>query len=170
MSEDLENTLRELGAEYVGVVAKLKSINELNSSGCVRRVILRRRFYCLSYVTSIAAMVVLALGLWMLLGVNERDNGIISDRKYNINPYSLAFQDSIDKAIIEIKRTQKPDGSWKSDILTRQNATVLMKVDKSSLAYRKAMRYLRSKGLSPLSEREFQSLKELSLLFVSKHS
>ena len=95
---------------------------------------------------------------WDKKGIAEID---ISASK----PYFLAFNLTDERSIEEIKRTQKPDGSWNNDLLTRQNATALKKVDDSSLAYRKAMRYLRSKGLSPHSDSEFQSLKELSLLF-----
>lgn len=165
MSEDLENTLRELGPEYARVVAKLRSVNEINSLGCAKRVMFRRSLYRFSRAVSVAAMVVMALGVLLLLGVNEKENGLKSDENHTINPYLLAFHDSVDKAIVEITRTQKPDGSWGSDYLSRQNATLLEKFDITSVAYRKALRYLRSRGMDTLTDAEFNYYKQLGADF-----
>lgn len=164
MTEDFKETLDELGPEYIQVVDKLKNLGEIeprNGRFFVKRSVFFKRIGVLlaaSLTLVIAMTFYFVKSNWDKKGIAEID---ISASK----PYFLAFNLTDAKSIEEIKRTQKPDGSWHNDLLTRQNATALMKVDKSSLAYRKAMRYLRSKGLSPLSDSEFQSLKELSLLF-----
>ena len=164
MTEDFKETLDELGPEYIQVVDKLKNLGEIeprNGRFFVKRSVFFKRIGVLlvaSLTLVIAMTFYFVKSNWDKKGIAEID---ISASK----PYFLAFNLTDAKSIEEIKRTQKPDGSWNNDLLTRQNATSLMKVDKSSLAYRKAMRYLRSKGLSPLSDSEFQSLKELSLLF-----
>lgn len=164
MTEDFKETLDELGPEYIQVVDKLKKLGEIeprNGRFLVKRSVFFKRIGVLlaaSLTLVIAMTFYFVKSNWDKKGIAEID---ISASK----PYFLAFNLTDERSIEEIKRTQKPDGSWHNDLLTRQNATALMKVDKSSLAYRKAMRYLRSKGLSPLSDSEFQSLKELSLLF-----
>lgn len=164
MTEDFKETLDELGPEYIQVVDKLKKLGEIepkNGRFFVKRSVFFKRIGVLlaaSLTLVIAMTFYFVKSNWDKKGIAEID---ISASK----PYFLAFNLTDERSIEEIKRTQKPDGSWNNDLLTRQNATALMKVDKSSLAYRKAMRYLRSKGLSPLSDSEFQSLKELSLLF-----
>lgn len=164
MTEDFKETLDELGPEYIQVVDKLKNLGEIeprNGRFLVKRSVFFKRIGVLlaASLTLVIAMTFYFIkSNWDKKGIAEID---ISASK----PYFLAFNLTDERSIEEIKRTQKPDGSWNNDLLTRQNATALMKVDKSSLAYRKAMRYLRSKGLSPLSDSEFQSLKELSLLF-----
>lgn len=164
MTEDFKETLDELGPEYIQVVDKLKNLGEIeprNGRFFVKRSVFFKRIGVLlaaSLTLVIAMTFYFVKSNWDKKGIAEID---ISASK----PYFLAFNLTDERSIEEIKRTQKPDGSWNNDLLTRQNATALMKVDKSSLAYRKAMRYLRSKGLSPLSDSEFQSLKELSLLF-----
>lgn len=164
MTEDFKETLNELGPEYIQVVDKLKNLGEIeprNGRFFVKRSVFFKRIGVLlaaSLTLVIAMTFYFVKSNWDKKGIAEID---ISASK----PYFLAFNLTDERSIEEIKRTQKPDGSWNNDLLTRQNATALMKVDKSSLAYRKAMRYLRSKGLSPLSDSEFQSLKELSLLF-----
>lgn len=164
MTEDFKETLDELGPEYIQVVDKLKNLGEIeprNGRFLVKRSVFFKRIGVL-----LAASLTLVIAMTFFFVSNEGSEKEITKVALSApKPYFLAFNLTDERSIEEIKRTQKPDGSWNNDLLTRQNATALMKVDKSSLAYRKAMRYLRSKGLSPLSDSEFQSLKELSLLF-----
>lgn len=153
MTEDFKETLNELGPEYIKVVKKLKKISEIEPKRSKIGVLL-------------AASIALVITMTFFFVSSEGSEKEIPKVAVSASkPYFLAFNLTDERSIEEIKRTQKPDGSWHNDLLTRQNATALKKVDESSLAYRKAMRYLRSKGLSPLSDSEFQSLKELSLLF-----
>lgn len=164
MTEDFKETLDELGPEYIKVVKKLKKISEIeprNGRFFVKKSVFFKRIGVL-----LAASLTLVIAMTFYFVKSNWDKKGIAEIGISASkPYFLAFNLTDERSIEEIKRTQKPDGSWNNDLLTRQNATALMKVDKSSLAYRKAMRYLRSKGLSPLSDSEFQSLKELSLLF-----
>ncbi len=71
------------------------------------------------------------------------------------SPYVLAYggEGSVD----ELVRTQRADGSWENDFLTRQNAAALRGSERASVAYRKAVRYLRSRGLAPLPDDEFRA-------------
>ena len=50
-----------------------------------------------------------------------------------------------DKAVQEMIRTQRPDGGWANDFLTRQNAAALRLCpgEKAQIAYRRAVRNLR---------------------------
>lgn len=63
-------------------------------------------------------------------------------------PYSLAGE-ATPEAIVEIVRTQRPDGGWGSDFLTARNAAALAKADPSCVALRRALRNLRMRGISP---------------------
>ena len=72
--------------------------------------------------------------------------------------YVLAY--SPDAATVAvIVRTQHADGSWDNDFLTRQNAAALRSAsgDAPRIAYRRAVRYLRAKGLAPLSDAELRA-------------
>lgn len=60
--------------------------------------------------------------------------------------YTLAIDGRADD-IVEIIRTQRPDGSWGNDFLTAQNALALERHGETGVPYRRAKRYLRSKGL-----------------------
>lgn len=164
MTEDFKETLNELGPEYIGVVNKLNKLGEIEPRN--GRFFAKKRVIFSRIGVLLAASIALIIAMTFFFARSEGSEKEIPKVAISASkPYFLAFNLTDERSIEEIKRTQKPDGSWNNDLLTRQNATALMKVDKSSLAYRKAMRYLRSKGLSPLSEREFQSLQELSLLF-----
>ena len=61
--------------------------------------------------------------------------------------------------VAAIVRTQHADGSWDNDFLTRQNAAALRAAsgDAPRIAYRRAVRYLRAKGLTPLSDAELRA-------------
>jgi hypothetical protein len=54
-----------------------------------------------------------------------------------------------DRAVQEMIRTQRADGGWGSDFLTRQNAAALRLCagEDARLAYRRAARNLRLRGL-----------------------
>ncbi len=71
--------------------------------------------------------------------------------------YQIAFAANT-AAQATLIATQRADGSWENDYLTRQNAAALREAQtaESRLAYRRAVRYLRSKGLEPLSQLELR--------------
>ncbi|MBO7721599.1 MAG: hypothetical protein J6T01_04240, partial [Kiritimatiellae bacterium] len=62
--------------------------------------------------------------------------------------YTLADTRSA-AAVRELIATQRPDGGWRSDFLTRRNAAALKSCGDPAavIAYKKAIRNLRSKGV-----------------------
>ena len=165
MSADLDKTLRELGGEYISVVAKLKTLREVEPGG---RAHAPKRKWLVPIGSAIAASLTIAVISAVLFKRPEVTQIPSTQSSANSQiPYMLAFSASDKNVLEEIKRTQNPDGSWMNDSLTRQNTAVLKKFDEKSLAYRKAARYLRFKGISPLTENEFRLLEESSTRFVS---
>ena len=165
MSEDLDRTLSELGGEYISVVARLKTLHEVEPAGRMRTSPRKRTFWLASMIAASLAVAVLSA----VLLKRAEDSGDLASQSFASSrlPYMLAFSASDKNVLDEIKRTQNPDGSWMNDSLTRQNAAVLKKFDEKSLACRKAVRYLRFKGLRPLSDMEFRLLEESSARFSS---
>ena len=52
----------------------------------------------------------------------------------------------------EMVATQNPDGSWQNDFLTQRNAALMRHVPAAAIAYKRAVRYLRSKGMTPFQD------------------
>lgn len=146
MTKDLEDTLLELGPGYPELVARMKK-------ACGDPFRVRRKFpFCRVAVSSLAAAsVAVAVSVAFMSGEKRPRNVDPS------NPYMLAFSSSAES----VARAQRPDGSWGSDYLTRQNAAALRAADPASVQYKKAVRYLRSRGLSPMSAEEFSSCARL---------
>lgn len=144
MTKDLEETLREMGPEYRTVVDRLVSAYEpvsaekLSDPPAVR----------LGRIVGWSAAYLVAASLLVLVGVAALFRPTDAARSSSVglpsNEYRLA-QSRSDAAVAEIIRTQNPDGSWKTDYLTRQNAAALKfcSSDAAQIAYRKAMRNLR---------------------------
>lgn len=165
MSEDLDRTLNELGGEYVSVVARLKTLREVEPIG---KTYARKRKWLFRTASAVAASLIIAAALAVFFKDPEASHSHASQSSANSQmPYMLAFNASDKSVLEEIKRTQNPDGSWMNDSLTRQNAAVLKKFDGKSIACRKAARYLRLKGIAPLSDSEFRHLEESSVRFSS---
>lgn len=165
MSEDLDRTLNELGAEYVSVVARLKTLREVEPAG---RAYSRKRKWLSWTASAVAASLIIAAALAVFFNGPEASCHASQSSANSRMPYMLAFSASDKDVLEEIKRTQNPDGSWMNDTLTRQNAAVLKKFDGKSIACRKAARYLRLKGIPPLSDSEFRHLEESSVRFSSE--
>jgi ABC-type multidrug transport system fused ATPase/permease subunit len=108
---------------------------------------------------TILTSAVLAVGLSVLPGIGEKRGGIDARCEY-------AFAHRGDAAVEEIIRRQRIDGSWGTDFLTRQNAAALKLVPSARSAYKKALRYLRSKGLQPMSEAELNHFAERSAVNI----
>ena len=144
MSRDLERQLDEMGPAYREVVARLRRAREVSP----RPVRLPWRRVALA-----AASLVLVVGLAaVLLGRGAADKEA-SSRRYTVRVTDAAREYLLaeirnDEAVKEMIRTQNLDGSWKNDFLTRRNAAALRKCDgiDAKIAYKKAMRNLRSKG------------------------
>lgn len=149
MSRDLDEQLEELGAPYRAVVDRLTSAYRPMAPALAIAPARWRRARHL-----VAAGVVAAFGLVAVWLAGAQVGGAASRSAaggvhvVSSAEYSLAYLRT-DAAVREMIRTQRPDGSWKNDFLTRQNAAALRLCDshEAQVAYRKAMRNLRTRGL-----------------------
>ena len=143
MNADLKRQLEEMGPEYREMVDLLLSAH--TPVAAVKRP--ARRGWWFSGSGLLAAGILIAVGLFVLSGLGEKRG-----EREGGGEYSLAHRGGA--AVEEIVRRQRIDGSWGTDFLTRQNAAALRLVPSAQVAYKKALRYLRSKGLQPMSEAE----------------
>ena len=167
MNADLENTVGELGPEYRDVVARLRAAREVEPmrfglKDLAPGRVADRRFpdlapgrtarSPLSYL--VAASLVAALALAALY-VAPRGGGAAN---VPLTVYTVAYAPT-EEALELIVASQRADGSWSNDFLTRQNAAALRASDdeRMRVAYRRAVRYLRTKGLSPLTDAELKA-------------
>jgi len=141
MTKDLEDTLAELGPEYRAVVDRLL--------GTPRPVRTLPRLGTLAA----AASVLVLLGLGFLF----REPAVPRADSFR-TAYTAAYA-SDDAALASILASQRADGSWGNDFITCQNAAVLRgaRDEAQHIAYKKALRYLRSRGLRPLSDDELRA-------------
>lgn len=158
MNADLESTLDELGPGYREMVLRMRRNCDFSPASC-------RRTHWMSLSAlkySAAAALTLAIGFSAVFFSQSRvtSQGCGKLRNSHSSPYVLAYGGA--EATEEILRTQKADGSWENDFLTRQNAAALRRVAAASVAYRKALRYLRSRGLAPLTDDELRSRSQLA--------
>ncbi len=141
MNADLEEMLGELGPDYRDMVRRMKAPFEE-----------RRRLRLGWMVGGLAAASLLAF-----LGLSVFFRGSTSsapERVYTVraasaaNSFMLAHADG-DEVVRELVRTQRADGGWDNDFLTRQNAARLASATSADarLAYRRALRNLRLRGL-----------------------
>ena len=141
MSKDLEEQLDEMGPEYRAVVMRLcraetappQEGKKVSGGGSVSLPHGRRWL--------VAASLILLVGLGVFfLGPKdfrrEAEDVSFAPREYRA---------SVDEMIA----TQNPDGSWKNDFLTRRNAAALRACGDpaAQIAYKKAMRNLRTRGV-----------------------
>lgn len=120
MNSDLENSLNELGGEYRGVVSRLKRARTAN-----------RPFAFEGWL--IAASLCAIIGMVTMM---TRLSAPSIPREYSMS-------------VEEMIASQNEDGGWANDFLTRRNAEALKNRGGSAamVAYKKAMRNLRLKGL-----------------------
>ena len=166
MNADLEAQVNEMGPEYWAVVNRLLSpapvavtLSGVSAAGRWRRHLFPRVAYL------VAACAVVALGLCFFASSPEPDDGPTYTVRFSPSSrvYTLAYSGDA-AAVGEIVRSQRADGSWSNDFLTEQNAAVLRTAEAAtgvdgaaiSVAYRKAVRYLKSRGLRPLSAEELR--------------
>ena len=133
MTKDLEATLSEMDGAHRRMVRRMQSAFAPAPLRYASRAVLS------------AAALMLVASLWAVFALWE---GGVSP-----SPHLSAFRladDGGEEAIGEIIRTQNADGSWQTDFLTRQNARVLagIRSGAASLAYRKAVRNLRARGIN----------------------
>ncbi len=167
MNADLEATLNELGPGYRAVVDRMlepfasdvpveKATDEaVRSPG--------RRPFMFPWLVGglVAASLAVVFGFMVVNSLRTTEGRIGEDRPVAVgraeigSPWILAYSGT-QSAIAEMLRTQGADGSWSSDALTRQNAAALRHVESAGIAYRRAVRYLRTRGLVPLTDEELR--------------
>lgn len=133
MNRDLEETLNELGPDYRAVVARLRAARE--ATGETRGA---RATSGWLIAASFLVAISLAVPCLSRLSCPSRLSSRQPPREYRAS-------------VPEMIATQNPDGSWKNDFLTRRNAAALKVCGDPAarIAYKKARRYLNSKGLLP---------------------
>ena len=157
MTKDLEETLAELGPEYREVVSRLRAayrapkpfvqpkVSEtLPHSG-------RIAGWSVGYL--VAATFLIFLGIGFAFRPSQTRQPDFASRVV----YTVAYAPN-EAALAAIVGSQRADGSWANDFLTQQNAAALRGAEGSAerIAYKKAVRYLRTKGLRPLSDEELK--------------
>ena len=144
MSRDLEEHLAELGPEYRAVVARLRAAHEAKfgqrSTDSRRQRLLSFVLCPLSYLTAASLLVVFGLSA-IFIQSNSRTTAQSNNFPFAPSEYRASVPEMI--------ATQNPDGSWKNDFLTRRNAEALKLCGDPAarIAYKKAMRNLRSRGV-----------------------
>ena len=137
MNRDLEETLNELGPDYRAVVARLRAGRE-EASGS--------RSSSDSRSSSRAAYLV-AASLLVLIGLTVVH--LSQSQTTNHKPQTPSCPREYRATVAEMIATQNPDGSWQNDFLTRRNAAALKVCGDpaAQIAYKKAMRNLRARGV-----------------------
>lgn len=137
MSKDLDATVAALGADYRAVVDRLKAAQEITPKGRVSPF----RIVRLSGPCRLAASLLFLAGLCVVFVPRAQSPSRPTESVRPPREYVLTVQEMI--------ATQKPDGSWQNDFLTRRNAEALKHCGTPSarIAYKKAMRNLRSRGV-----------------------
>ena len=143
MNRDLEEQLDEMGPEYRAVVMRLRGAREAEFGQ--RTMDSRQRplspVPCpLSWLAAASILVVLGLSA-IFIQSNNRAIEQSSNSPFGAREYRAS--------VTEMIATQNPDGSWKNDFLTRRNAAALKgSCDPvARVAYKKAMRNLRTRGI-----------------------
>ena len=163
MSADLEATLNELGPDCRAVVDRLRAGRTVepafdlaavdgDACGKTRYWIAWRPVWC------VAASILVLLGVGLFLRAREESVPALP-----VTVYTVAYAPT-EEALGIILASQRADGSWDNDFITRQNAAALRNVsdEKTQIAYRRAVRYLKSKGLAPLTDAELKSRGEFA--------
>lgn len=143
MSKDLEETLNELGPDYRAVVARLRVGRELaasshsSDSSCSSG---GGKARGLAYLVAASLAILLAFAAVFFQSGNRT-----IEQSNNSSPAPREYRASVDEMIA----TQNPDGSWQNDFLTRRNAEALKVCGDPAarIAYKKAVRNLRSRGM-----------------------
>ena len=158
MNRDLEEQLNEMGPEYRKVVARLRAAREIEPGGQrakgsrERPLSFARR--PLPYLVAASLLVLLGLGALFFQSNNRTIKQSNNSPCYTVRVTDAQTDLTLaelrgDEAVKEIIRTQRPDGSWEDDALTRRNAEVLRtcKGEAAQAAYRRAIDNLRARGL-----------------------
>jgi len=137
MSKDLEEQLKELGPECQAVVDRLREAKTVEP----KTVGLGRRSRSTAeWLVAASLLVAVCLSIVFLAA---------QPSTFNLQPSPAYGAREYRQSVSEMIATQRPDGGWQNDFLTRRNAEVLAKCEGESarIAYKKALRNLRSKGI-----------------------
>ena len=155
MNADLEKTVEELGPAYRDVVARLRASREVEPTRIGLKALApgRASRSPVSYLAAASLAAALALAV---LYVAPRGGDAAAEVPLTI--YTVAYAPT-EEALELILASQRADGSWSNDFLTRQNAAALRASgdERMRVAYRRAVRYLRTKGLAPLTDAELKA-------------
>ena len=155
MSRDLEEQLDEMGPEYRKLVARLRGAmgedfrretEDLRGHETLDR---RRGFASkvLGLRSKVLRPVLAAASIALILGLGAV---FLGRQDFRRETEDMSFGPREYRASVsEMIATQNPDGSWKNDFLTRRNAAALKVCGDpaAQVAYKKAMRNLRSRGV-----------------------
>ena len=149
MTKDLEETLAGMGPAYRAVVDRLVAGAEAKPRPGRRSPAFpsRSRVFGRKPLLAAAASLLILLGLgFVFLRQGERPGA--AQTFGAAHEYCLA-ETPDGEAVAEMIRTQNADGSWRNDFLTRRNAAALShsSLAEARVAYKKAMRNLRVRGL-----------------------
>jgi len=138
MNKDLEEQLKELGPECRAVVDRLRMAKDVEPR--VKGQGLRSRS---TVEWLVAASLLLALGLVIHL------SSPLFTSPHPSSPLFTSVPREYRLTPAEMIETQRPDGSWQNDFLTRRNAEILANCEgaEARIAYKKAMRNLRARGI-----------------------
>ena len=148
MTKDLEETLAGMGPAYRAVVDRLVAGAEAEPRSGRRALAFPSRSRAFGRQPLLAAaslLILLGLG-FVFLRQGERTGAARTSGA--AHEYCLA-ETPDSEAVSEMIRTQNADGSWRNDFLTRRNAAALShsSLAEARVAYKKAMRNLRVRGL-----------------------
>lgn len=149
MNKDLDRQLDEMGIEYRILVNKMLDAYRQPEMPATTVAVKRcpRWLQRVSWLVAASVVFALAVSAVMRANVGAEVGGDVG-RTVAPREYLLAhLRDSC--SLDEIIRTQNPDGSWDTDFLTRQNASALKLAngEAARIAYKKAMRNLRNRGV-----------------------
>ena len=138
MNRDLEEQLNEMGPEYRAVVARLRAAREAQGIGDRGAGNRKQETGIRGWL--VAASLLVAAGFGILFQAFQTSR---TSQTFFRGPHEYQM------GIPEMIATQNPDGSWKNDFLTRRNAAALRGSSNpdAQVAYKKAMRNLRSRGV-----------------------
>lgn len=144
MNADLDDTLAGLGADARRMVSAMKGAFPEERRAGGERHGGRGVLPWFAAASGLAAASVAAVFAFRAALPPAAENGGMRPRAPREYTLALAGRAA---DIVEIIRTQRPDGSWGNDFLTVQNALALERHGETGVPYRRAKRYLRSKGL-----------------------
>lgn len=152
MNADLEAQLEEMGPEYRAVVSRLRSARTVSprAPGLKRMDMDERGGFArkLGYLLAASLFLAICFALFLERRPVARELGTV---------YTIAYAPT-EEALEAIVASQRADGSWANDFLTCQNAAALRvgQGESARIAYKRAVRYLKSKGLAPLSDEQLR--------------